>query len=174
MNDSERWRYWDLLTKDELTVGDRIRLVRLGAGLSIEETAARQGIRESTQYAKENGNDEVKNVGKFEDAIGIQRGTLLQNSCNLDGANTKSIIFIRKLHSHRGKNGHKAEKDIEKIIRQRISDGTYQDRLPTMRELREEFQYSKQTINLALRPLREEGTIEGKRRAGTFIIPRRP
>ena len=39
------------------------------------------------------------------------------------------------------------------VLEKRIAHGVYGDKLPTVRELASEFQVSKQTVTLALRPL---------------------
>lgn len=58
---------------------------------------------------------------------------------------------------------------ILKTIRQRISDGTYPELLPTSRELAEEFQVNIKTVNKALARLVASGVIKRRRRLGTRI-----
>lgn len=174
MNSRERTTNRELLNKDDFTAGNRMRLVRLGIGLTVAETAAIMGVKPVTVYGRENGNDssyEIHSVSGFEDAVGIKRGTLFQDKCSLDNiGNSEYLTSGHKYHAHRGKDGTRAERVIEKIIRQRIADGTYPKMIPAQRELVKEYGYSRQTINKALRPLREEGIILGKSKRGTIVV----
>jgi len=59
------------------------------------------------------------------------------------------------------------------VIRERIGDGTYPPgaKLPTARELADEFDISARTVTEALRVLRESGEVIGVRGRGVFVRP---
>lgn len=59
------------------------------------------------------------------------------------------------------------------VIRKRIGDGTYPpgSKLPTARELADEFDISARTVTDALRTLRESGEVIGVRGRGVFVRP---
>lgn len=165
----------ELVNKDKFTLGERMRLARIGIGLSVEQTAVLMGIKKSSYYGKENGQDLVtpRNVTKFEDAVGIKQGTIVEDACSLDL--DREPIAQRLVpppsNYRRGKRGSGGiERHIEEIIRQRIADGTYSEILPTQRVLAKEFGYSRLTIDKALRPLRDKGVILGKSKRGTIIV----
>lgn len=164
----------ELVNKDEFTLGERMKLARIGIGLSVEQTAVLMGIKKSSYYGKENGQDLVtpRNIAKFEDAVGITQATLLEDSCSLDlGRQPDSQQIAYPNNHHKRKPGSsRIEKHIEEIIRQRISNGTYSGMLPIQKELAGEFGYSRVTIDKALQPLREEGILLGKSKRGTIIV----
>ena len=55
------------------------------------------------------------------------------------------------------------------VLEKRIAHGVYRDKLPTVRELASEFQVSKQTVTLALRPLIQSGLLKPDGRRGIRI-----
>ena len=55
------------------------------------------------------------------------------------------------------------------ILEKRIANAVYCDKLPTVRELAAEFQVSKQTVTLALRPLIQKGILKADGRRGIRI-----
>lgn len=59
------------------------------------------------------------------------------------------------------------------VIRERIGDGTYPpgSKLPTARELANEFGISARTVTDALAVLRESGEVIGVRGRGVFVRP---
>ena len=54
-------------------------------------------------------------------------------------------------------------------IEERITQGVYRDKLPTTRQLAEEFAVSRQTVTNALRPLIDDGILVSDRRRGVSI-----
>ncbi|MFC5747731.1 winged helix-turn-helix domain-containing protein [Actinomadura rugatobispora] len=59
------------------------------------------------------------------------------------------------------------------VIRERIGSGTYPrgSKLPTARELGEEFDISARTVTDAMAILRESGEVIGVRGRGVFVRP---
>jgi len=59
------------------------------------------------------------------------------------------------------------------VIRERIARGTYPrgSRIPTARELAEEFDVSTRTVTVAVAALRETGELVGVRGRGVFVAP---
>ncbi len=55
------------------------------------------------------------------------------------------------------------------VLEKRIAHGIYRDKLPTVRNLAAEFQVSKQTVTLALRPLIQSGLLKSDGRRGIRI-----
>lgn len=163
-----------ILDKDEFSVGDRIRLARIGAGLGVEEMAHIRGIKTSTQYGYENGTCHypVSDVSSFEDAVGIKRGTLMQDACILDGPQPEIIHVISRNTQSNPRELTKTSKYVEKVIREKIADGTYTGKLPSVRQLVCDFEVTFPTILRALSPLKQEGILSGNRRKGTSIISR--
>ena len=58
---------------------------------------------------------------------------------------------------------------VREIVRERIEDGTYKNRLPTEYELSLEFDVSYNTVRRALRFLKHEGLLTAKPNRGTFV-----
>ena len=60
------------------------------------------------------------------------------------------------------------------ILRERISGGTYDKRIPPMSALKEEFGLARNTIAAALKVLMDEGLIRGVPGRGVFVVPQEP
>ncbi len=58
------------------------------------------------------------------------------------------------------------------VLEKRIANGIYREKLPTVRNLAAEFQVSKQTVTLALRPLIQSGLLKPDGRRGIRIASR--
>lgn len=60
------------------------------------------------------------------------------------------------------------------VIKDRIESGQYAEgaRIPSLRQMMQEFEASDGTIQKALRRLREEGVIRSRHGHGTFVRPR--
>jgi len=61
---------------------------------------------------------------------------------------------------------------VREIVRERIEDGTYKDRLPSEYELSLEFDVSYNTVRRALKFLKNEGLLTAKPNRGTFVSGR--
>jgi GntR family transcriptional regulator len=61
---------------------------------------------------------------------------------------------------------------VAAVLAARITDGTYPAgrRVPSARELAEEFEVSKRTAEAALTALRERGLVRGVVGRGTFVV----
>lgn len=63
-------------------------------------------------------------------------------------------------------------KDVLEIIAARIDDGTYplRSKLPTLKQMRDEYEVSYSTIQCALRILEDRGAIAPRRGSGYWVI----
>lgn len=57
-------------------------------------------------------------------------------------------------------------------IRERIKDGTYQDRMPSQKALADELGVAQSTVAHAIGILKEDGIVETSRNGGTFVSSR--
>lgn len=61
--------------------------------------------------------------------------------------------------------------DIVETLRERIAAGHYQDgKLPSTRELREEFDASYGSVRSAILILKATGVVEGRQGQGVFVV----
>lgn len=158
------------INKEHFTMGDRMRLARIGSGLTVPQVSELMGLKPASLYGRENGNDVLtpRFIGRFEDALGIVKGTVLKDECALNPLPEpeEKKPYVKRVR----KNPAQGTIEITRILRQRIADGTYQGKLPTGREIRDEFGHSRNTVDSALRNLRNEGLIKGNKHGGTHIL----
>ncbi|MBQ8751902.1 MAG: substrate-binding domain-containing protein, partial [Clostridia bacterium] len=63
---------------------------------------------------------------------------------------------------------------IAQILRQRVTDGQYTDRLPTERELMEEFGVSRVTVRKSFEVLQQELPLRRSKKGGTHLLAPQP
>ncbi len=65
-------------------------------------------------------------------------------------------------------------RQLAALLRERIDDGTYRpgQRMPSEKDLHDEFGFARETVRRALAVLREEGVIEVRHGYGTFVAER--
>ncbi|MFG2941573.1 FadR/GntR family transcriptional regulator [Streptomyces sp. NPDC048282] len=74
--------------------------------------------------------------------------------------------------SGRAKTGERASDVVESTLREQMRNGTYRvgERLPTQRALEKEFGVSRDTIQRAMRKLKDKGWVESQQGSGTRVL----
>lgn len=156
------------------TIGDRMRLARKGSDLEIKDVAQRMGLSYVSIYDRENDFTPITRsfLNRFENALGIQEDTLLQNRCNIvpNRPEPPKVTLPTFKHGHKGIGIRSAANQIAEIIEEGIENKIYQDRLPTMRELIQAFGYGRHTIYEALKILKRKNLISTQKKRGTRIL----
>jgi DNA-binding transcriptional regulator YhcF (GntR family) len=80
--------------------------------------------------------------------------------------------YGRRVSTERGDGGGKEFERVLDVLRTRIADGTYalKAQLPTQRELAEEFEVSRDTVQRVLRELSSEGWVKSRQGSGTTVV----
>ncbi len=153
--------------KTTLTLGDRLRLARVGSNVTVQELARRLDIKPVSVYEKENGNNAVYEgfIYRAEEALGITRGTIGQDVCDINGR--EKVFEIRVQRKPRSQI---TATRVAEVIAERIGNGVYTDRIPTNVNLAEEFGTHRSTIDTATRKLRKDGLIVSNKRAGKTSV----
>ena len=153
--------------KNTLTVGDRLRLTRMGSNLNVKELAGLLGISPVSVYERENGNGAIREgyVPFVERTLGISAGTLMQNKCDIKGTGEVFNFEIPE-----GRAFSYSAVRIAEIIFERIKNGSYTHKLPTNLSFAEEFGSSRETVAQAVKKLRAEGIIIGNKRGGKTSV----
>jgi GntR family transcriptional regulator len=75
----------------------------------------------------------------------------------------------RKINKNNNNNSVPAYLKLYRILKQRISEGAYDKRLPIEKKLCEEFNVSRLTVRRSLEELKREGIVYAKKGKGTFV-----
>lgn len=70
--------------------------------------------------------------------------------------------------------GRPRHQQIASELRARIMDGDLAGQLPFIKKLTEEYDVGSPTIQRALKVLKEEGLLSGRRGEGVFVLPHKP